>query len=58
MVCVRDRDDARDLIALGAEPGPALGAVLKEVYRRQLDSEFRTRAGGLRIARSLLEGRT
>ncbi len=39
----------RDLIALGAEPGPALGAVLKEIYRRQLDSEFRTKAGGLRM---------
>jgi tRNA nucleotidyltransferase/poly(A) polymerase len=48
----------RDLISLGASPGPALGAVLKELYRRQLDNEFRTKAQGLRIARSLIgEGR-
>ena len=44
----------RDLIALGASPGPALGAVLKELYRRQLDNEFRTKTQGLRIARSLM----
>ncbi|MDD8024922.1 MAG: HD domain-containing protein [Acidobacteriota bacterium] len=48
----------RDLIALGAEPGPALGAVLKDLYRRQLDNEFRTKAGGLRLARTLLEERS
>jgi tRNA nucleotidyltransferase (CCA-adding enzyme) len=47
----------RDLIGLGAAPGPAMGQVLKELYRRQLDNEFRTRAGGLRLARSILEGR-
>jgi tRNA nucleotidyltransferase/poly(A) polymerase len=47
----------RDLIALGAAPGPDLGASLRELYRRQLDNEFRTRAGGLRLARVLLEGR-
>ncbi len=45
----------RDLLLLGASPGPALGIVLKEIYRRQLDNEFRTKAGGLRIARTLLK---
>jgi tRNA nucleotidyltransferase (CCA-adding enzyme) len=44
----------RDLIALGASPGPALGALLKELYRRQLDNEFRTKNHGLRLARSLM----
>jgi tRNA nucleotidyltransferase (CCA-adding enzyme) len=44
----------RDLIALGASPGPALGALLKELYRRQLDNEFRTKKQGLRLARSLM----
>ena len=44
----------RDLIALGASPGPPLGALLKELYRRQLDNEFRTKKQGLRLARSLM----
>ncbi len=44
----------RDLIALGASPGPALGRILKEIYRRQLDNEFRTKNQGLRLARSLM----
>ncbi|MCX6560939.1 MAG: HD domain-containing protein [Candidatus Aminicenantes bacterium] len=47
----------RDLIKMGAVPGPALGAALKEIYRRQLDNEFRTKAGGLRLARKLLEAK-
>jgi hypothetical protein len=47
----------RDLIEMGAVPGPALGATLKEIYRRQLDNEFRTKAGGLRLARKLLEAK-
>jgi tRNA nucleotidyltransferase/poly(A) polymerase len=44
----------RDLIPLGASPGPPLGALLKELYRRQLDNEFRTKKQGLRLARSLM----
>lgn len=44
----------RDLIALGASPGPPLGVLLKELYRRQLDNEFQTKKQGLRLARSLM----
>jgi tRNA nucleotidyltransferase (CCA-adding enzyme) len=44
----------RDLIALGASPGPPLGALLKELYRLQLDNEFQTKKQGLRLARRLM----
>ena len=45
----------RDLIPLGVEPGPGMGAILKELYQRQLDSEFETRDDGLRAARELVK---
>jgi tRNA nucleotidyltransferase (CCA-adding enzyme) len=32
----------RHLLALGMTPGPALGAVLRAVYERQLDGDVRT----------------
>jgi len=47
----------RDLIALGVAPGPGMGRLLDELYRRQLDNEFQTRAKGIKIAKSLVGGR-
>ena len=46
----------RDLIGLGVAPGPGMGRMLEEIYRRQLDNEFLTRAKGLKIAKSLIGG--
>ncbi len=48
----------RDLIALGIEPGPEMGKMLKRLYTLQLDNAFEDKAGGLRAARQLVrEGR-
>ncbi|MBM3294281.1 MAG: HD domain-containing protein [Candidatus Aminicenantes bacterium] len=44
----------RDLLPLGVPPGPGMGALLKEIYRRQLDGEFETKAAALRAAGRLL----
>lgn len=44
----------RDLIKLGVEPGPDMGKILSEIYKRQLDNEFETKAQGLRLARKLM----
>jgi tRNA nucleotidyltransferase (CCA-adding enzyme) len=44
----------RDLLALGVPAGPGMGAMLKELYRRQLDNEFETKAQALRAARRLV----
>ena len=32
----------RHLLALGLKPGPRVGAILKQVYERQLDGEVTT----------------
>ena len=45
----------RDLIKLGVAPGPAMGQLLKKLYRYQLDNRFETRAEGLKLARKLIE---
>ena len=45
----------RDLIPMGVNPGPGMGALLKELYRLQLDGEFETRGQGLACARRLIE---
>ncbi len=42
----------RDLLPIGFQPGPSLGAVLKRAFEAQLDGEFDDREGGL----SWLEG--
>jgi tRNA nucleotidyltransferase/poly(A) polymerase len=47
----------RDLLRLGVPPGPGMGQILKEIYARQIDNEFATRAGGLKIARTLAGGK-
>ena len=46
-----------DLIALGMEPGPALGALLRELEEQQLEDKLRTRAEALEYARGRLETR-
>lgn len=43
----------RDIIALGAAPGPEIGRILSAVYERQLDGEFATRDAALAAARAL-----
>jgi tRNA nucleotidyltransferase (CCA-adding enzyme) len=44
----------RHLLALGMSPGPAIGAMLKQIYERQLDGEIRTTEEGIALARELL----
>ena len=44
----------RHLLALGMEPGPAIGAVLKKVYERQLDGEITNEEEGIALARRLM----
>ena len=44
--------NGNDLKNLGIEPGPKLGQVLTELYRRQLRGEIRTREEALRAAKS------
>ena len=44
----------RHLIDLGVAPGPAMGALLKQVYERQLDGEVTTVEEAVRTARQLL----
>jgi len=48
----------RDLIKMGASPGPSMGKILKELYKLQLDNEFETKDKGLRIAKNILEKQT
>jgi tRNA nucleotidyltransferase (CCA-adding enzyme) len=44
----------RHLLALGLAPGPRVGAVLKQIYERQLDGSIRTLEDGLELARILV----
>jgi poly(A) polymerase len=43
-----------DLISLGFEPGPALGAMLREVEELQLEDKLRTREEAIEYVRSHL----
>ena len=45
----------RHLLALGLEPGPRVGVVLRQVYDRQLDGEITTTDEGLAAARKILD---
>jgi poly(A) polymerase len=45
-----------DLIALGMEPGPALGALLAEIREQQLQDELTTKAQARKWAKSRLAG--
>ena len=38
----------RDLIAMGMEPGPEFGSILKRAYEAQLDGIFFDREGGMK----------
>lgn len=42
----------RDLLALGMEPGPAVGKLLGELFQDQLDGVFEDHKTGLELARS------
>ena len=44
----------RHLLALGMTPGPEVGAILKQIYERQLDGEIATAEAGLALARTLI----
>ncbi len=48
----------RHLLALGMQPGPAVGRVLKQVYERQLDGEIKTLDEAIEAARPLLTRQT
>lgn len=45
----------RHLLALGLEPGPQIGAILKQVYERQLDGEITTAEEGVAAAKQILD---
>ena len=44
----------RHLLALGLEPGPRVGEILKQVYERQLDGEVKTVDEAIDAAKPLL----
>jgi len=44
----------RDLLKLGVPPGPGMGKILKELYKRQLDNDFQKKGQGLKIAKKLI----
>lgn len=44
-----------ELIRLGARPGPALGALLRDLYDRQLDSRLPSREAAVDFARQAIE---
>jgi tRNA nucleotidyltransferase (CCA-adding enzyme) len=46
----------RHLIELGVAPGPAMGALLRRVYERQLDGDVTTLADAVMLAREALGG--
>ncbi|MGH9346838.1 MAG: CCA tRNA nucleotidyltransferase [Vicinamibacterales bacterium] len=47
----------RHLLALGVEPGPGLGEILKQIYDKQLEGEVASLDDGIRVARELLSAR-
>jgi tRNA nucleotidyltransferase (CCA-adding enzyme) len=44
----------RHLLALGLSPGPRVGAVLKQIYEKQLDGTVATLEDGLALAKDIL----
>jgi tRNA nucleotidyltransferase (CCA-adding enzyme) len=44
----------RHLLELGVQPGPAMGALLKRIYERQLDGEITTLEQGRAVAEALV----
>jgi len=48
----------RHLLDLGMKPGPEMGALLKQVYEKQLDGEIRTTEEGIALAAQMLRSST
>ena len=48
----------RHLLALGLTPGPRVGAVLRQIYERQLDGSIATVEDGLAVAKEILAQRS
>ncbi len=46
----------RHLLELGLKPGPAMGAILKDIYERQLDGDVQTLDDALALVRQQLAG--
>jgi len=44
----------RHLLALGLQPGPRVGEILKAVYDQQMDGKVTTIEGAIEMARSLV----
>ena len=44
----------RHLLALGLSPGPRVGAVLRQIYEKQLDGSITSLEEGLALARQIL----
>jgi len=44
----------RHLLALGLKPGPRVGAVLRQIYEKQLDGSVTTLEDGIALAREIL----
>jgi tRNA nucleotidyltransferase (CCA-adding enzyme) len=47
----------RHLLALGMAPGPEVGALLRQIYERQLDGAIATTEEGIELAKTLLRQR-
>ncbi len=47
----------RHLLALGMAPGPEVGALLKQIYERQLDGAIATTDEGIELAKQLMRTR-
>jgi tRNA nucleotidyltransferase (CCA-adding enzyme) len=47
----------RHLLALGVEPGPRMGILLKTLYEQQLDGAIATEEEGVAAARALIARR-
>ena len=43
------------VLACASAPGPAMGQLLKKLYKAQLDNGFETKTQGLQKARRLVE---
>jgi tRNA nucleotidyltransferase (CCA-adding enzyme) len=44
----------RHLLALGLKPGPRVGAVLRQIYEKQLDGSITSLDDGIALAREIL----
>ena len=44
----------RHLLELGMQPGPDMGALLKQIYEKQLDGEITTTEEGIALASQIL----